>query len=75
MKSNIDICEPFPIASVKRRIKTSWKPQSSSSSQIFYYIDKWNFKNNTVMTVLGFRRPRNDTKKQTVAILSYKEKN
>lgn len=32
-KSNIDICEPSPIAGVKRKILTSWKPQSSGSSQ------------------------------------------
>lgn len=40
MESNIDIYEPSPRAGVKRRIQTSWKPQSSGNCYTFDFLDQ-----------------------------------
>lgn len=40
MESNVDMCEPGPAGDVHRWIRTSWKPQSSGSSQTWFQTSK-----------------------------------
>lgn len=72
MESNGDMHEPCPAAGIHKRIRTSWKPQSSGCSRLDFRLVKSERK--TVIKLPGLRRPRNDRKNQTTTIL-HKRKN